>query len=212
MSSIETKSKIISSAIMLFNQHGLANVRLQMIADESGISIGNLAYHFKNKEAIVESTILSLQEEFSAILSTFRQRNDFLDFDLQLDKFYFFIKDNPYFFFDAVDIKRNFPQVSLFKGDCPSKLLYQIENRFTSNVKKGILKEEVIEGYYLQLAHSIWGYIAFLVPQNFILKQGTPSLLAFKKHIWMQFIPHLTEKGKQEFLTLLSPILQIELL
>lgn len=211
MSSIETKSKIINSAIMLFNQHGLANVRLQMIADESGISIGNLVYHFKNKEAIVESSILSLQEEFSAILSTFRQRNDFLDFDLQLDKFYFFIKSNPYFFFDAIDIKRNFPQVPLFKKGCPSKLLYQIENRFNYNVQKGLLNKEVVKGFYEELAHSIWGYIAFFVPQNFILKQSTPSLVAFKKHIWMQFIPHLTEKGKEEFSFLLSPILQIEL-
>ena len=49
-----TKQKIIQSAIELFNEKGLTNVRLQHIADKAGRSVGNLAYHFPNKRAIIQ--------------------------------------------------------------------------------------------------------------------------------------------------------------
>ena len=46
MSDPTTKQKIVHASIKLFNENGVANVRLQQIADEIGISVGNLAYHF----------------------------------------------------------------------------------------------------------------------------------------------------------------------
>jgi len=57
-----TKEKIISSSIRLFNEHGLVNVRLQQIADDVGISVGNVAYHFYSKEAIIEKIVTQLSE------------------------------------------------------------------------------------------------------------------------------------------------------
>ena len=211
MSSFETKSKILDAATKLFNQYGLANVRLQMIANETGISIGNLAYHFKNKEAIIESMSLNLQDEFLDILAMFKQRNDFLDFDFQLEEFYTFVISNPYYFTDALDIKRNYPNVPVFKKGCAAKMLYQIINRFTSNAENGLLKKEPVAGYYEEEGLSIWGYIVFLVPFSTILGQSPPSLIAFKKHIWLKFVPHLTAKGKEEFVKLISTTAQITL-
>jgi AcrR family transcriptional regulator len=40
---------------MLFNGQGLQNVTLQQIANEASISVGNLAYHFHDKEQISNS-------------------------------------------------------------------------------------------------------------------------------------------------------------
>ena len=64
----KTKQKIILSSIELFNQKGLTNVRLQNIADQCGISVGNLAYHFSNKLAIIEVVDEILQSEIETIL------------------------------------------------------------------------------------------------------------------------------------------------
>ncbi len=66
-----TKNKIIEAAIQLFNEKGLSNVRLQQIADETGISVGNLAYHYSNKDLIVTSVYERLFEEFSEILANY---------------------------------------------------------------------------------------------------------------------------------------------
>jgi AcrR family transcriptional regulator len=60
MAAPDTKQKILDSSLQLFNDNGISNTRLQQIADESGISVGNLAYHFSNKEAITESLIANV--------------------------------------------------------------------------------------------------------------------------------------------------------
>ena len=49
----DTKRRILDAALDLFNENGLVNVRLQHIADQAQMSVGNLAYHYANKEAIV---------------------------------------------------------------------------------------------------------------------------------------------------------------
>ena len=41
-----TKDKILIEARQLFYDEGITNVRLQQIADKTGISVGNLAYHY----------------------------------------------------------------------------------------------------------------------------------------------------------------------
>ena len=211
MTSIPTKHKILNAATKLFNQHGLANVRLQMIADETGISIGNLAYHFKNKEAIIGAISTNLQDELLDILAMYRKRRDLLDFDLQLDHFYDFFITNPYYFMDVLDIKRSYPSLPVFKSNCAEKIQSQIVSRFKMNVETGLLKKEPYLDYYKEESLSIWGYMVFLVPHIEILGQEIPSLLEFKRHIWMKFIPHLTDAGKQEFKFLISPILQLSI-
>ena len=65
-----TKQKIIVSSIKLFNLHGLTNVRLQQIADDVGISVGNLAYHYYSKEAIVKEIDKQLSELITPIISS----------------------------------------------------------------------------------------------------------------------------------------------
>jgi len=42
-----TKQKILKQSLQLFNELGISNVSLRDIADEAGISVGNLQYHFK---------------------------------------------------------------------------------------------------------------------------------------------------------------------
>lgn len=48
-----TKDKIIETSVKLFNEKGCLNTSTRHISDELGISVGNLYYHFKNKEEIL---------------------------------------------------------------------------------------------------------------------------------------------------------------
>ena len=86
----DTKQRIVQAAAGLFHEHGVAPVRLQQIADEAEVSVGNLAYHFKNKEAIIQAVYERLAAEVKHILQSFRQSSTLLDFDDQLTRWFAF--------------------------------------------------------------------------------------------------------------------------
>ncbi|TWC14815.1 MULTISPECIES: TetR/AcrR family transcriptional regulator [unclassified Pseudomonas] len=62
---MKTRDRILECALHLFNEKGEPNVSTLEIANEMGISPGNLYYHFHGKEPLV----LGLFERFQAELS-----------------------------------------------------------------------------------------------------------------------------------------------
>ncbi|WP_122585852.1 TetR/AcrR family transcriptional regulator [Pseudomonas viridiflava] len=62
---MKTRDRILECALTLFNQQGEPNVSTLEIANEMGISLGNLYYHFHGKEPL----ILGLFERFQAELA-----------------------------------------------------------------------------------------------------------------------------------------------
>lgn len=66
------KEEIIEISIKLFNEKGCLNTSTRHIADELGISVGNLYYYFKNKEEI----IIAIYEEFMNLISKYLIFND----------------------------------------------------------------------------------------------------------------------------------------
>lgn len=61
-----TKERIRAAALLLFNERGTDTVTVRHIAAETGISHGNLCYHYSNTDAIVESLYDQLVDQLSA--------------------------------------------------------------------------------------------------------------------------------------------------
>lgn len=206
---METKQKILSGSIALFNEFGIANVRLQQIADEIGISVGNLAYHYKNKEAIVEAICLNLQDELREILSTYRLFPNLIDLDHQLSKYYEFVSSYPFFFNDLLEIKRLCPIVHQGISNDVCKMVSQFKRRLEFNSVRGVMKDEMIEGQFDSLARTLWSQVSFWHLHHSSSDQDSPARLEeFKMVVWSILFPMFSEKGRMEFEQLIVPILE----
>ena len=64
-----TKGTILNTALKLFNSQGLSKVKLRTIANNMGISQGNLNYHFKKREDVIETLYFRLVENINQNMS-----------------------------------------------------------------------------------------------------------------------------------------------
>ncbi|MEO6812735.1 MAG: TetR/AcrR family transcriptional regulator [Ginsengibacter sp.] len=193
-----TKNRILHNAEELFFDHGIANVRLQQIADKTGISVGNLAYHFKNKETIVEAVYEGLMEHISDILMNYNIHSGLKNFDAKFSNLYHFMKIKKFYFVNFWEIKRNYPDVNEKIGRVNNKILMKLRKQITDNVKSGVFKKESYKGDHNLLAGALFLSINSWLPQQ-LLKEKRIIERDFKNFLWGHLYPHLSEKGIKEF-------------
>ncbi|MFH0071260.1 TetR/AcrR family transcriptional regulator, partial [Peribacillus sp. NPDC056705] len=67
MSSSRTKDHIIHTAIQVFNEYGTGAISTNTIAQEAGISPGNLYYHYHNKEDIIRAILKVMVKDWDSV-------------------------------------------------------------------------------------------------------------------------------------------------
>lgn len=65
---MKTRDRILECALLLFNQKGEPNVSTMEVANEMGISPGNLYYHFHGKEPLILGLFERFQSELTPLL------------------------------------------------------------------------------------------------------------------------------------------------
>lgn len=202
-----TKQKIITSSIKLFNKDGLTNVRLQQIADDVGISVGNLAYHYYSKEAIIKEIDKQLSELIQPVIAVNRSFPTLMDFDTQLAHYYHLLMNYSFYFLDLLEIKRNYPKLYVKRKSYINQINSQIETWLNFNVVQKIIRPELRPRHYKIVAHTIWMIITFYMTQPIDHGKPEDSERVFKEIVWSQVLPHFTEIGRLEFDILIERLL-----
>ncbi len=197
----DTKQKILDASLHLFNENGITNVRLQQIADLTGISIGNLAYHFNNKEAITESLIGNVLQSLQEILKQYGKHESLIDLNSFFKEFYRLTTQYRFFNIDILEIKRNFPSSYESLNPLLHKSKMQLERRFELLVQQQLLQKET---NIKNLVSTIWLLIFFMLAEDQVNGKSLTENL-YRLRLWESILLYFTAKGKDEYSLQIEP-------
>ena len=101
----QTRQRILDCALAMFNAQGEPNVTTNHIADELEISPGNLYYHFRNKDDIIEQLFGRFEERIGEAMTVPEGRLPGLeDIWLQMHLVFECIWDNRFLYRDLHDL------------------------------------------------------------------------------------------------------------
>lgn len=199
MASAETKQKILDAALKLFNLNGLVNVRLQHIADEAFVSIGNMTYHYRTKEHIVDAIWEQLKQKKEILLMEFRVVPLFEDIERQIRSAYALQQAYSFFYLDTLEIMRAFPDIQVSHQRHHAWQVQQLETMINFNISRGAFMPERMGNQYNRLAEQYWATNDGWLSRQKILGNSTDNFPAFRHALWGLMIPFFTERGRQEF-------------
>lgn len=109
---MKTKDRILETSLILFNDEGEQNVSTVDIANEMDISPGNLYYHFKGKEAIIDVLFDNFEAELTEVLRAPLKNA----LDLKDHWFYFYVVFEDiykfrFFYMNLTDVLRRNPDL-----------------------------------------------------------------------------------------------------
>lgn len=184
----------------MFNKFGFVNVRLQYIADEVGISTGNLAYHFKTKDEIIEQLYTQFREVQQQLHADLRAVPIFVNIDYHIENTFELQKQYSFFYTDAIEVIRAYPSIKKAYREHIQWQAFQLEHMVQFNISRGALflpeapdSPSLLANRYL-LCMEQWLNFERLKGQELSAIQSS----SFKESIWGILTPYFTQAGKYE--------------
>ncbi|MEM7509603.1 MAG: TetR/AcrR family transcriptional regulator [Bacteroidota bacterium] len=197
------------SAIRLFNEMGVVNVRLQHISDDTIISLGNIAYHFKNKEAIVSAIFETLEKKLKEALIEHRHTPIFANVDRIFSSIADIQEEYSFFFTDIIETKRNYPSLfeKIFQFFKWQEFLFQEIIRF--NVSRGAFLPMEREENIVFLSSFIVQSINVHPSIQLLWKNEEEEKVQLSAKIWQILLSYMTQRGKDEYEVLVNQKVKI---
>ena len=194
-----TRIKIVKSSILLFNNKGLANVRLQDIAEYNKISPGNLTYHFKTKKDLMDYIIYYMIRKLVEIEATQRESLKQMSLYNILKNNLVFLFNYRFFFRDILEIINLVPNAkSVFKDVNKINKKFSIEY-INISIKNGYMKKEAFDGQYKTFAKNNWAIVSSSLTTWEVLDDSKNKYRKIFDEIMGHFYPYLTKKGVDRY-------------
>lgn len=192
---MSTKEKILKEATKLFNQVGFSSVSLFELAQKIGMSRGNLTYHFKDKDLLLEAIADEMWQKMEKERHKSRQFPSFENLHNEVQLYYRFQKEYAFIFLDTHVL--NHPSIKKKFRAITQQTIQDNKATIAFSIKVGNMKTETIPGTYANIAFITWMLTFFWLSQQII--RGEKTREDGEKMIWSILLPHFTEKGIQSF-------------
>ncbi|NLR93781.1 TetR/AcrR family transcriptional regulator [Flammeovirga agarivorans] len=195
-----TKQKILTQSLSLFNEKGISNVSLRAIADKAGISVGNLQYHFKKREDIVEGLYFQLVEKIDGISLTLSEDilKSFFSLAEQVMTIFF---EYHFFLLDFTTVTRGNQKIKLHYATLSKRREIEFLKVIDVMIEQGLFRKEMLENEYQNLfkrtevISNFW-FSSLLIQADTLTED---AINEYTLMINQSIYPYLTKKGKEEY-------------
>jgi AcrR family transcriptional regulator len=202
-----TKAKILAAALRQFNEMGTDAVTVRSVAEETGISHGNLCYHFKNIDALIEALYFELVDKVDRYAEQLRQ------LPMNLEQLYEqseatlrIMYEYRFLLLDFVRINRRLPVIREHYRQLLALRRWQVLAALEKTVETGLMRKPWREDFHDQLTWQILVLGDAWITQAEILhdEKGEEIIQRYGRLFFGSIMPYLTEKGRKEYQALMA--------
>ena len=186
-----TRQDILACARRLFDRHGYNGVSMRDIARELDISVGNLTYHFKKKETLLEAMILDpdrtgspppAPQTLEALTAYFRHM-------LEVQQTYAFYFDSYH------QLAQTSPLLANIQQEMLGKVRQDLTACFQALTAQGILAPEAWPGQHGTAIHTLTLLLMVRLPGQERRTAGEEGMAQVMEAIQGVLRPLLTAKN-----------------
>lgn len=186
-----TKQKILDTTRTLFNRYGYNSVSLRDIAKAVGISEGNLTYHFKKKEDLIEALLAEEEDTFPAGIPQTLEGLDAIFLDMQQK-----VQQDLYFFLHYTQLSQTSPEICRKQSARYGKILEALRLALQSLREAGLLRDEAFPGEYAHMIDTLYMSIIYWAPFMELKKSVHAENMEYRRSAWSLMYHLLTEEGR----------------
>jgi AcrR family transcriptional regulator len=203
----KTREIILDTSLELFNSLGLSKVTLRTIANKMEISQGNLNYHFKKREDIIETLYFQLVQNVDSSMSSMKEPKNPFQLLVSISQTIMFnFHEYRFFLLDFVQIMRENKKIRTHYTDLTLRRELQFLSLFNLLIENDLMRKEVLPNEYknlykrFQILGDFWISDAEILNSNITKK----TILTYSVILTQAIFPYLTLKGQKEYHSIVS--------
>lgn len=194
----DTKQRILNSALKKFNELGYINVRLQHIADDAQMSIGNMAYHFQHKIEMFKILYENWRSAQYLVFADIHLTPVFANFDIYLRQSFRLQQQYRFVFLDQLELIRMSKEAESSYHEYFQSQEEQIAILLALYEARGAvdLGEQDPQVIALSIRRVIDNW---MILQLIEARKPKDELEEFCTSVWAEIQPYFTASGLEEF-------------
>jgi AcrR family transcriptional regulator len=207
-----TRQRIILRAIALFNRYGIQNVAVERIASDLKMSPGNLTYHFKRKDDLIEAALALLMEHLGFALQrpeAVQSPQDGAEYLIRLFRtfweFRFFFNSLAYLLTDDRRMSKQYAEFS-------QQIIQAMETDITYLAEREYFRPAVAPNTFRLLSENMWSQLLHWLRMQQIQSPSAPTpsdeaIYDAALHIWSLCHPWMNPFFADELLRVFQDLL-----
>ncbi len=199
---MNTKDRILQAALRQFNAIGTGQATVRSIAAEAGISHGNLCYHYKNTDELIEALYLQLAGRVAPYAQMAFSEGISLEVVFgQAWQTFGLLYQYRFLLIDFVQITRRLERMKQNFQQLMDVRRQQFLYGFKQLEEQGEMKPEPLPGHYELLITNL-----LIVGNNWISEaevqfgdKGDAVVAHYHRAMMALFVPYLTPKGLRAY-------------